>query len=76
MKLLTFALALALPAFALAADYSPVPATDAAPIVEQLLARASGGKTTCCKRCTKGKPCGDSCIAVYKRCTRGPGCAC
>lgn len=30
----------------------------------------------CCKTCRKGKPCGDSCIAVSKSCRKGPGCAC
>lgn len=30
----------------------------------------------CCKVCTKGKPCGDTCIAQDKICHVGPGCAC
>lgn len=30
----------------------------------------------CCKRCSKGKACGDSCIARDKTCHKGPGCAC
>jgi hypothetical protein len=30
----------------------------------------------CCKHCTKGKPCGDTCIARNKTCHVGPGCAC
>ena len=30
----------------------------------------------CCKVCTKGKPCGDTCIAQDKTCHVGPGCAC
>lgn len=30
----------------------------------------------CCKVCTKGKPCGDSCIARTKTCHQPPGCAC
>lgn len=34
---------------------------------------AAGG---CCKTCKKGKPCGDSCIARDKPCTKGQGCAC
>ncbi|WP_128292020.1 hypothetical protein [Afifella aestuarii] len=32
--------------------------------------------TACCKHCSKGKPCGDSCIARNKECHKGPGCAC
>ena len=31
---------------------------------------------TCCKHCTTGKPCGDSCITKNKTCTKPPGCAC
>ncbi|MBN8542212.1 MAG: hypothetical protein J0L82_17605 [Deltaproteobacteria bacterium] len=31
---------------------------------------------SCCKVCTKGKACGDSCISRYKTCTKGVGCAC
>lgn len=34
----------------------------------------SGGG--CCKVCSKGKACGDSCIARHKVCRKGPGCAC
>lgn len=31
---------------------------------------------SCCKHCTSGKPCGDSCIARNKTCHSGRGCAC
>lgn len=30
----------------------------------------------CCKTCTKGKACGDSCISRDKTCHKGRGCAC
>lgn len=30
----------------------------------------------CCVVCETGKPCGDSCIAKDKTCTKDPGCAC
>ncbi len=30
----------------------------------------------CCKVCSKGKPCGNTCIARNKTCHKGPGCAC
>jgi hypothetical protein len=30
----------------------------------------------CCKVCTVGKACGDTCIAAWKTCYVGPGCAC
>lgn len=33
-------------------------------------------KASCCKRCSKGKACGDSCIARDKTCRKGAGCAC
>jgi hypothetical protein len=31
---------------------------------------------SCCKVCTKGKACGNSCIAADKNCHQPPGCAC
>jgi len=31
---------------------------------------------SCCRVCTKGKACGDSCIARWKSCLKEPGCAC
>jgi hypothetical protein len=34
----------------------------------------SGG--SCCRYCSVGKPCGDSCISLDKNCNKGPGCAC
>ena len=30
----------------------------------------------CCKMCSKGKACGDSCISRSKTCRKGVGCAC
>ncbi len=30
----------------------------------------------CCRVCTKGKPCGNSCISRKKECHQPPGCAC
>ena len=30
----------------------------------------------CCKVCSKGKACGDSCISRNKQCHKGQGCAC
>lgn len=30
----------------------------------------------CCRHCTTGCPCGDSCISCAKTCHKGPGCAC
>jgi hypothetical protein len=30
----------------------------------------------CCKVCTRGKACGNTCISQDKQCHVGPGCAC
>lgn len=30
----------------------------------------------CCRYCTTGQPCGNSCIAAWKTCHKGRGCAC
>lgn len=30
----------------------------------------------CCRTCSEGKACGDSCISKDKQCTKPPGCAC
>ncbi|UFM65536.1 hypothetical protein LOS78_18070 [Paracoccus sp. MA] len=30
----------------------------------------------CCKMCSKGKACGDSCISRDKQCRKGVGCTC
>lgn len=32
--------------------------------------------SACCKICTKGKACGNSCIQKSKTCHKGKGCAC
>lgn len=31
---------------------------------------------SCCKICTTGKACGDTCISRSNTCRKGPGCAC
>jgi hypothetical protein len=33
-------------------------------------------RPSCCRVCTTGKACGDSCISRSDTCRRGPGCAC
>jgi hypothetical protein len=35
-----------------------------------------GVNTSCCKVCTTGQACGDSCISRSYTCHKGPGCAC
>jgi hypothetical protein len=37
---------------------------------------STGPSGTCCKVCTTGKACGDSCIAASSTCNVGSGCAC
>jgi hypothetical protein len=61
LLLLAMALSLALPGV--------LPADDCAGTVY-------GGHVPCCKYCTKGKACGDTCIARSKTCRVGHGCAC
>ena len=39
---------------------------------DSCLARGGG----CCRVCSAGKACGDSCIARSKTCHKGKGCAC
>jgi len=36
----------------------------------------SSNSDRCCRKCVKGKPCGDSCISRDKKCHKPPGCAC
>ncbi len=38
--------------------------------------RRAARRARCCKICTKGKACGDSCISRSYTCRKGPGCAC
>jgi len=37
---------------------------------------ASPKPAVCCKVCTKGIACGNSCISAAKQCHKPPGCAC
>lgn len=38
--------------------------------------QASAAQQGCCKICTRGKACGNTCISQDKVCHVGPGCAC
>jgi hypothetical protein len=74
MKALALILALlSMPAFA--ADYTPWPGREPVPIASELVELAQQ-RDTCCKHCTKGQPCGNSCIAASSKCKQPPGCAC
>jgi hypothetical protein len=74
MRVLALVVALlGLPAFA--ADYTPWPGHDVvAP--SPLFQRVKSSDDGCCKHCTKGQPCGDSCISASAKCRQQPGCAC
>lgn len=41
-----------------------------------LIGTAAAQAYACCKMCSKGKACGNSCIARWKTCHKGKGCAC
>jgi len=46
------------------------------PAITNACGSAAFAQGYCCKVCKKGKACGDSCIAEYKDCHKGKGCAC
>lgn len=46
------------------------------PRAEGVPVRSFAPARECCKHCTTGCPCGDSCISCSKTCRKGPGCAC
>ena len=74
MKVLAVVVALlSVPAFA--ADYTPWPGREPAPITSERTELAQQGDR-CCKRCTKGQPCGNTCISTKSKCKSPPGCAC
>lgn len=60
---------------AMAADYTPWPGHDQSPPALSDL-RPVKGDDSCCKHCTKGQPCGDTCISTKAKCKNPPGCAC
>jgi hypothetical protein len=39
-------------------------------------AHVTASTKSCCKYCSSGQPCGDSCISASKTCRKGTGCAC
>jgi hypothetical protein len=58
---------------AFTADYTPWPGRDATPIASEWLQLAQQ-RDTCCKHCTKGKPCGNTCIAASSKCKQPEVC--
>lgn len=61
------------PAFG--ANYTPWPDAPGRPPMSEALELAQQGKS-CCKHCTKGQPCGNTCISAKAKCKSPPGCAC
>lgn len=59
-----------------AADYTPWPDRPAQPATTLNWGEQTQYARSCCKRCTKGQPCGDTCISTKKTCRTPPGCAC
>jgi hypothetical protein len=64
---------LSVPAYA--ADYSPWLSQERKVSASEWTELAQQGQT-CCRKCTKGQPCGNSCIAANAKCKQPPGCAC
>lgn len=60
------------------ADYLEQLENDAKTFARGCLNNAGGstGGSSCCKICTTGKACGDTCIKKEFTCTTPPGCAC
>jgi len=75
--LMTVGVLLSFPAAA--ADYTPWPGQDNYSNGSALVAlgqQLATDKDTCCKHCTKGQPCGNTCISAKAKCNQRPGCAC
>lgn len=79
-KLLRLVVCIVLPAVAgtlwAAPPAAPTSVTSASPSEWHADLRADAVAQSCCKVCTSGKPCGNTCIAVQDTCHVGPGCAC
>lgn len=64
---------LSIPAFA--ADYTPWPGRSDEPAASEWVELVQQAQA-CCKHCSKGKPCGNTCISASSKCKQPPGCAC
>lgn len=65
----------------LALWFAPAPSAAAIPAIaapDSVACRVNPetGERACCRVCSTGKACGDSCIARNRNCRRGAGCAC
>lgn len=54
----------------------PLIASATAPVLSACGGGNDGTFGSCCKICSEGKACGDTCIAKNLTCTKGVGCAC
>jgi hypothetical protein len=57
------------------AAITPATSPTAAPTPARPPAQAQPQRT-CCRVCSAGKPCGNTCIAANRTCRQPPGCAC
>jgi hypothetical protein len=55
---------------------SPPTATPPVPVPAPPTSVPQPAPRGCCRYCTTGQPCGNSCIAAHLTCRVGPGCAC
>jgi hypothetical protein len=60
---------------AMAADYTSWPERGQQPALSDMR-EAPQVAQACCKHCTKGQPCGNTCISAKAKCKTAPGCAC
>jgi len=72
--LIALMLSAAATATATAADYSPW--VDRPPETASTVVELAQRQDPCCKHCTKGQPCGNTCISAKAKCKSPPGCAC
>ena len=74
MRALTIALVLhSVPVFA--ANYSPWPGVPGRLRMSESVELAQQEKS-CCRHCSKGQPCENTCISAKSKCKSPPGCAC
>lgn len=52
------------------------PASVASPHTYSKTTKETPAARSCCKVCSKGQPCGNSCISRSYTCRKPPGCAC
>jgi len=81
MRRIAFGLMLLVSTLSFAANEAPGKLLERGEQATSILAAAHSDDAVevaqrCCKHCSAGKACGDSCISREKQCRKGPGCAC